>query len=198
MMNSKQTFVSLEITALICITLFCVGSWHTKPQSVFSLQDALRNNHSALLLQTELVSVNLPSSFAKHFQSSQLQALRLTNNAPNWMPSQLSTESITVNLSQCINGNDSHLLIINLLSLHQQPTSYQIRIVSQNGKLLHQQSSGLLPAGEMMWRGQTGKIDLAQSPLMHITTDQSGSKAFLCDVTIYDAPGMKFWDRGDG
>lgn len=195
MNDKKNRWIILEVIAFFGIMLFCYGARYTKPQSVFSLQDALQTKDVALQLHNESVTVNLPAAFAKHLQRADLQAARVSNTVSGLMPSQLPDETITVDLSRCFEDRDSHMLFINLLSLHQQPSSYDIRIIGQNGKLLHQQSSGLLPEGEMMWRGPIGMVDLLQSPILQITTDQSGSKAFLCDVVIYDAPGMKFWDR---
>lgn len=195
--NSKQTaLVLFEIICFCLIAVFCFGAWLGKPQKVVSLQESLSSTSAAVMVQPDIIEVNLPPGFAAHFGQSKLNAVRMINDNPDWIASSLSPQNIDIDLSSVLGEQQDHVLFCYLLSLHQAPTSYDIRTVYPSGRVINQQSSGVLPEGEMMWRDQIGRVDLSKDALLHITTDHPGSKAYLCDVVIYDAPGMLFWDGG--
>lgn len=194
--TNQYVFVAFEIICFCMIFLFCFGAWIYKPQKVLSLHQSLSTANATVMIQPDMVEVNLPPGFSTHFNQPKINAVRMINDNPDWIVSSLSPQNIDIDLIDVFDDKQKHMLLCYLLSLHQTPTSYDIRVVNPSGRVINQRSSGLLPEGEMMWRDQIGVVDLSRDALLHITTDQPGSKAYLCDFVIYDAPGMLFWDGG--
>lgn len=193
---NQYFFITLEVISFCLITLFCFGAWFGKPQQVFSLHDETVETKHSILIQPDIVSVNLPQRFTAHFSQQELNAVRMINDNPDWVSSTLSSKRIEIDLTTIFDDQNRHLLFCYLLSLHQEPTSYDVRVAYPGGRVVNQRSSGILPAGEMMWRDQIGMVDMSKDSFLHLTTDHPGSKAYLCDFVIYDAPGMLFWDGG--
>lgn len=194
--TNQYIYVVIETISFCLITLFCFGAWFGKPQKVLSLHESLSSTSATVMIQPDIVEVNLPPGFAAQFDQPKMNAVRMVNDNPDWIASSLSPHNIDIDVTDVFDDEQNHMLFCYLLSLHQSPTSYDIRVVYPSGRVLNQRSSGLLPEGEMMWRDQIGVVDLSRDALMHITTDHPGSKAFLCDFVIYDAPGMLFWEGG--
>ncbi len=174
----KRLEAWLELTAFFLIALFCLGAWMTRPEKAYSLHTALYTNENEF---DHMVSVNLPGTWAEHFDSDYLQSRRITPNEPL-----VFARDVDVSI------NDTIPYVFYALSLNQTPSQFSLSIGKNTFKT--RSMSSVIPPGAAIWRDRIddfGSKD--ENSIITLSVITPNAKSFLCDFALYEAPGLALW-----
>lgn len=177
----RRIDLGFELTAFSLIAAFCLCAWMARPEKIFSLRESIVQDSIAKDKRTE---VTLPPSWSKLFGQEQLDAIRLSTDAP------LLINRTTDDTYMDIKESGSYFFYA--LALNQRPSQFSLAFGNTNFKT--RSMSDLIPNGAAIWRDQffdTGNIREAST--MKISVINPEATSYLCEFVVFQAPGLDLW-----
>ncbi|MDP8245730.1 MAG: hypothetical protein P9L94_16730 [Candidatus Hinthialibacter antarcticus] len=171
-----------EITAFLLIAFFCLGAWMTRPEKIYSLRKEIDQNQ---LFQDNLIEARLPKNWGEHFEQERLSTYWLTEEHP------LIIDRLSSN-NKLDRLNEGSLYFFYGLTLNQRSSQFSLSIGQKNFKT--RSLSSIIPTGAAIWRDRLNNIGSPQEyPFIKISVNHPNAQSFLCEFTVYDAPGLALW-----
>ncbi len=196
--STHHWLIAAETVCFLLIAAFCFGAWLTAPRKIFSLREALDRsgesnvNDSLSIDDCEWAEVNLPPDYFNHFNARRLNAVKIDR-----------TNRLTLHLDSIVNlsgeTRDRPLgLAYSAVCLNERPGQYRTSIRYPNTRRHYAKDSPRVPLGGTVLRNCFGWIDpVVPGTRLRVESVDPGTSGFLCDFTLYSAPGLTIWANGE-